>query len=150
MLKCFLESPLPILCFCCGSEIQDGRHLDPNFHIDCNGVSEWLLFNTNSAILQLPYKWFFSWVPNFRFIRDSCRSAKKRTHVIFTHKYLYFLKYTTSTPHSMTEYCAILWSLPFLKLLKWRFYNIYKKKGGKHPSRKQGIWWQITSKLFYM
>ena len=33
----------------------------------------------------IPYKWVFSRVPNFRFIRDSHRSTKKRIRVNFHH-----------------------------------------------------------------
>jgi len=42
----------------------------------------------------------------------------------------------------MTEYLAILWSLPFLKF-EMTLFKISKKnknKGGQHPSRKQGLW----------
>ena len=47
------------------------------------------------SLFLIPYKWLFSRVLNFRFIRDSHRSEKKRTCVNFCplqHKYLYFLK----------------------------------------------------------
>ena len=47
------------------------------------------------VIITYTVSGFISRVPNFRFIRDSHRSVKKRIHVNFhplLHKYFYFLK----------------------------------------------------------
>jgi hypothetical protein len=59
--------------------------------------SEFLTINDYAGLSMIPYKWFFSWLPNFRFIRHSHRLAKKRICVNFhplVHKFFlfYFLK----------------------------------------------------------
>ena len=77
---------------------------------------------------RIPYQWLFLRVSSFRFIRDSHRSANERTRVNccpLLHKYFYFLKNRTrSVSPNMAvynEYLTIIWSLPFLKLLKLSF-----------------------------
>ena len=77
-----------------GSDCKDTGRCKSNYHtiISSEDPSQNL---TEKNIMMMLYKCFFLQIPNFRFIRDSNRSAKIRSCVNvhpLLHKYLDFLK----------------------------------------------------------